>query len=89
VLVKFSLGGNRGLGIFATGSPTSQAISCTTGAVVSALKVPTSGSSLTYSAQTNSYTFSWKTDKTWVGTCRQLSLKLVDGTERWLNFQFR
>jgi hypothetical protein len=90
VQVKFSLGGNRGLAILEAGSPTSQPISCgTSAAAATALKAPTgAASSLSYNARTDTYTFDWKTDKSWAGTCRQLSVKLVDGTERTLNFQF-
>ena len=88
-LLTFSLGGNRGLGILAAGSPTSQAISCTTLAAVSTLQTTAAGSTLTYSAKTNNYTYTWKTDPTWAGTCRRLSLKLIDGTERVVYFQLR
>jgi len=88
--VKFSLGGNRGLAILAAGSPSSQPISCGTSApVVTALMAPTgAASSLSYNARTDAYTYDWKTDKSWAGTCRQLSMKLVDGTEHAANFQF-
>jgi len=90
IQVKFSLGGDRGLAILAAGSPTSQAMSCgASTAAVTALKVPAvAASSLSYNARTDIYTYDWKTDKSWAGTCRQLSVKLVDGTERTLNFQF-
>jgi len=87
--VKFSLGGNRGLTVLAAGSPTSQAISCLTMAAAStALKAPTAGS-LTYTTTTNTYAYTWTTDKAWVGTCRQLAVKLADGTEHKANFQFK
>ena len=33
------------------------------------------------------YTYDWKTDKGWAGTCRQLVIRLVDGTERVLWFR--
>ena len=90
VLVKFSLGGNRGLGVLAAGSPTSQPISCTTGATLSTLKaLAVAGASLTYTTKTNTYSYTWRTDQAWAGTCRRLAVKLVDGTERMVNFQFR
>jgi hypothetical protein len=89
ISVKFGLGGNRGLNVLAAGSPTSQAISCLTmAATATALKAPTSGN-LSYSTKTNTYTYDWRTDKAWVGTCRQLTVKLADGTERKANFQFK
>ncbi|MDQ3672845.1 MAG: PxKF domain-containing protein [Gemmatimonadota bacterium] len=34
------------------------------------------------------YTYDWKTDKGWKGTCRQLVLRFADGTERVLRFEF-
>ena len=88
VLVKFSLGANYGYAVLAAGSPTSQAISCTTGAV-NALNVRPASGSLTYSATTNTYTYDWRTEKSWARTCRQLTVKLADGTERKVNFQFK
>ena len=90
IQVKFSLGGNRDLAILAAGSPTSQAMSCgASAAAVTSLKAPAiAASSLSYNARTDTYTYDWKTDKSWAGTCRQLTVKLIDGTERRLNFQF-
>jgi hypothetical protein len=37
-------------------------------------------SSLTYAATTGHYTYVCKTDRGWAGTCRQLALRLADGT---------
>jgi len=86
--VKFSLGGNRGLAILALGSPTSVAISCLTGAkAVNALHTDTAGN-LTY-ARNGTYTYDWRTDNTWAGTCRQLTVRLMDGTEHVVNFRFK
>ena len=90
IQVKFSLGGNRGLAILAAGSPTSQAMSCGAAtAAVKSLKAPAvAASDLSYNDRTDTYSYDWTTDKSWAGTCRQLTVKLVDGTERTLNFQF-
>jgi hypothetical protein len=38
-------------------------------------------SGLIYDAAGDRYVFVWKTDKRWVGSCRQLILKLRDGTD--------
>ena len=38
------------------------------------------GSSLSYDAASDTYTYVWKTDKAWAGTCRVLALKLTDNT---------
>jgi X-Pro dipeptidyl-peptidase len=77
--VKFTLGGDRGLGILAAGSPSSRQVDCTTGAPLGAL-ASTSGS-LSYSSGT--YTYSWNVGS-WRGTCRQFVLTLNDGTEHTL-----
>jgi hypothetical protein len=92
VPLKFALGGNQGLNILASGSPTAQLIACDNGAAVNDLTDTTStvgNSGLSYDATTQQYTYVWKTAKNWAGTCRQFSLKLVDGTTHLANFQFK
>jgi hypothetical protein len=81
--VKFSLGGNQGLNIFAAGYPISQQIACDSSAPLDDVEqtVAAGSSSLSYDATTNTYTYVWKTDKAWAGTCRQLTLRLTDGTD--------
>jgi hypothetical protein len=89
--VKFSLGGDMGLDVLATGSPTSQRIDCDSSNPVDLVEetVTAGSSSLSYDATTDTYTYVWKTDKTWAGTCRQLVVKLNDGsTEHVANFKF-
>ena len=88
--LKFSLGGNKGLSIFAAGYPQSVQIACDTGAVLGGSE-PTAnpgGSSLTYS-NSGQYNYVWKTEKAWAGTCRQLVVKLIDGTTHPANFRFK
>ncbi len=89
--VKFSLGGNQGLSIFAAGSPTVQTISCTTGTPTSEIEttVNAGGSSLSYSSGNQQYNYVWKTDSAWAGTCRRLILTLNDGTRHEADFKFR
>jgi len=90
VPVKFALGGNQGLSIFAAGYPKSQQITCGGGAVDDIEQTVTAGSSsLSYDATTQQYTYVWKTDTTWAGTCRQLLVRLADGTDHLANFQFK
>lgn len=91
VPVKFSLGGNQGLDIFAQDYPKSQEIPCNNPSVEVAGTVPTSspgGSGLTYNAGSDQYHYNWKTEKKWEGTCRQLVVKLKDGSFHRANFQF-
>jgi hypothetical protein len=89
--VKFSLAGNQGLSIFAAGYPISQKITCDNGAPLDDIEeTSTAGnSSLSYDAGSNQYNYVWKTDKAWAGTCRQLIVKLIDGTEQKANFKFK
>ncbi len=88
--VKFSLGGDKGLNIFAAGYPQSVQIACDTGTVLDSPE-PTAnpgGSSLTYS-NGGQYNYGWKTEKAWAGTCRQLIVTLIDGTTHTANFKFK
>lgn len=90
VPVKFSLGGDKGLNIFNPGYPASQQVNCQSGAPISPIEetVTAGNSSLQYNQATGQYTYVWKTDKAWEGTCRQLTLQLTDGTNHQANFQF-
>jgi hypothetical protein len=86
VPVAFSLGGNRGMAIFATGAPSVQQIDCTTRAPIGAAGA--ASGTLAYSATNSRYTYSWTTSSTWVGTCQQLVVTLADGTVHLANFRF-
>jgi hypothetical protein len=88
--VRFSLGGNQGLGIFATGSPGSGAIACSATASTDALEetVTAAASTLTYAAGSDRYEYVWKTNKAWAGTCRQLVITFADGSMQRANFKF-
>ena len=89
--VKFSLGGDFGLNIFAAGYPLSQQLSCdaSSGSTSPIEETVTAGNSgLQFDPTTQTYTYVWKTDKGWAGTCRILVVKLVDGSERSALFQF-
>lgn len=90
VPIKFGTGGNRGLDILA-GAPTSTVITCPGGATPDAVEqtVAAETSSLSYSAGSDTYTFVWKTHKTWAGSCRQFELRLDDGTLHTALFDFR
>ena len=98
VPVKFSLGGDQGLSIFGTGTnnettfsyPTSRVIECdSTGEVDAVEETVTAGSSsLSYDAGMMQYTYVWKTEKGWANSCRQLVVKLNDGTIKRANFKF-
>jgi hypothetical protein len=40
-------------------------------------------------ASTGQYTYVWKTNRTWAGTCRRLMMMFTDGTEATASFDFR
>ncbi|HET6979253.1 MAG TPA: immunoglobulin-like domain-containing protein [Pyrinomonadaceae bacterium] len=89
--IKFSLGGNQGMNIFAAGSPSSVQINCNTNDPISDVEeIETPGSSgLTYDAGSNQYKYVWKTEKSWKNTCRMLTLTLRDGTVHTAKFKFK
>ncbi len=93
VPVKFSLGGDKGLDIFAKAAdgsrfPKSRAMACDSTDPVDAIEqtVSAGASGLTYDAATDRYTYVWKTQKAWTG-CRQLVVKFDDGTVHRANFK--
>ena len=90
VPVRFSLGGDLGLNIFAAGYPRSRQVMCDTGAAVDLVEetVVAGGSSLSFDAGPGRYLYVWKTDSTWTG-CRELLLKLSDGEEYRATFTLR
>ena len=45
-------------------------------------------SGLSYDATTDTYTYVWKTDKAWAGTCRRLIVSFGDGSVRTADFAF-
>ncbi len=91
VPLKFSLSGNKGLNIFATGSPNSVQIGCTSGDPVNSVEETlTAGSStLTYDAASDRYHYVWKTESAWKNTCRQLNVVLNDGSTHSAKFKFK
>jgi alpha-tubulin suppressor-like RCC1 family protein len=91
VPLKFSLGGDEGLQVIEAGYPASGLLSCTTMEPSEDLQATQAAgkSGLSYDATSGQYTYAWKTEKDWSGTCRYLSLRLVDGTEHRAAFQFK
>jgi hypothetical protein len=89
--VKFSLNGNAGLDVFAGGSPTSRAVACASGLPTDLVEetANAAGAGLTYDSGADQYSYVWKTSKAWVGTCRELNVKLNDGSSHTALFSFR
>ena len=92
VPLKFSLGGNQGLGIMAGGYPKWVALNCTSAEALDLITdgetVTAGSSSLAYDAGADQYVYVWKTDKLWAGTCKRLQLKLVDNQLYTADFKF-
>lgn len=91
VPIKFGLGGDRGLGILAAGAPSSSAVACPGGSTLDAIEqtVAAGTTSLSYDAASDTYTYVWKTQKAWAGSCRIFALGLGDGTMHTALFDFR
>lgn len=90
--VKFSVGGDKGTGILMPGSPWSQQVYCDsslqTSSAVQESTVTAGNNSLSYDPTSDQYSYVWKTDKSWAGQCRMLSLGLVDGKVYTAQFKF-
>ncbi len=91
IALKFSLGNVTGMSVLAAGSPWSAQIDCGTLVQIGA-QAPTSQvghSDLAFDSKGKTYSYKWKTDKAWEGTCRAFVLALNDGTEHAGYFDFR
>jgi len=88
--VKFRLGGNQGMAVMAGGYPRSAPITCQANTPVDAIEqtVTSGSSSLQFDASSGTYTYVWKTDKGWAGSCRQLVVRLADGSAHRASVQF-
>ena len=89
--LKFSLSGNQGMNIFASGYPMVTTGSCAGASldpITDGETVTAGNSSLNYDATADQYVYVWKTDKTWVGKAVRLTIVLVDGTTHYARFSF-
>jgi hypothetical protein len=91
VPTRFGLGGDEGLDILAAGSPTSAQVACPGSAPTDAVEETTSavGGGLSFDPATATYQYSWKTAKSWSGTCRRLTIGLREGSRLQALFKFR
>ncbi|MDQ1629892.1 MAG: TolB protein [Actinomycetota bacterium] len=87
--VRFTLGGNRGLDVFAAGFPKASAVACGRGPEDAIeVTVPLTTSVLLFEPFTKQYVYVWKTDKSWRG-CRDLTLTFKDGSSTTARFMLR
>jgi hypothetical protein len=81
--VKFSVGIDLGLGIFAPGSLFSRQINCSPDSCGANVGIgpwePTESVGGGFRITDGQYHYDWKTDKAWAGTCRELEVILLDG----------
>jgi len=87
--VRFSLGGNMGTGVLASGSPMMRAVNCTTLAPLATLAATAAVAPLTYVGSTNSYSYFWRTDRAWAGSCREFVLRFADGSQQRAVYRFQ
>lgn len=86
--VKFSLGGDQGLGVVtAARFVVEGTVLNPTGEVLDAVTAGRSG--LSYDRATGQYTYIWKTDKTWALKSGRFLLTLSDGSEHSFAVSFR
>jgi hypothetical protein len=90
VPLKFTLAGDQGLDILAPGYPWSEQINCDSAALVDGVEetATVDTSSLSYDPATSQYKYLWKTDPAWADSCRQLVVKLNDGSYHRANYKF-
>ena len=90
--VKFSLAGDQGLNIFASGYPKVYSVACPNGGVtpdpIEEYATATANSKLIYDALADQYNYVWKTEKSWATKCFRLDVKLNDETTHSAYFQF-
>ncbi|MBC7591594.1 MAG: BNR-4 repeat-containing protein [Salinibacterium sp.] len=88
--LSFTIGGDRGMEIFAKGSPATQPIDCETGEILGEPENLESAREplLTFDPDTGVYTVVWRTDHAWAGTCRMVSMSLGDGSTHRALFRF-
>lgn len=91
VPLKFSLSGNQGLSILEAGSPGSVVSSACSGGETDAIEETTAtpAGSFVYDSMADQYVFTWKTESTWGGQCRRLTVRLKDGSVHEALFRFK
>ncbi|HKX55982.1 MAG TPA: PxKF domain-containing protein, partial [Xanthomonadales bacterium] len=81
VPITFALDGDQGMNIMAPAYPHSEAIACGTNPELEAGSPTSAARELMYKRGNGGrYTYFWATEAGWAGTCRQLIVKLTDGT---------
>jgi hypothetical protein len=88
VPVRFSLNGFHGARPEADGYPRSMRCGGGDMELVARAAQGKKKPAFEYDKRSDKYTLLWKTEKTWAGTCRDLVLKLDDGSVHTARFEF-
>jgi hypothetical protein len=91
VPIRFELDGDRGLHVVEDGWPRVAEVECGAGAEPATgepARHPRWFRELVFRSRKARYVFLWRTERDWAGTCRQLMLKLDDGTVKRADFEF-
>ena len=83
--ITFSLGADLGLNVLADGFPASRPCG---GGALEPIGSP-GDSALQYDAGAQQYVIVWKTSRDWAGSCRELVVRLRDGSEQSVEVTFR
>jgi len=94
IKVRFTLGGDWGTKVIRGGWPKVRRVSCTSRKPIAGTEWQTRpfGGSLAYSDSTERYTLTWRVPAAWGSgamRCRELRLRLIDGSTHSLFFRFR
>lgn len=89
--IKFDLGGDEGMALFRSNSPSVVQIDCETRKEIGTPQpaVMPGSTTLHYDAVTRTYQYVWKTDPAWKGTCRRFDLGLIDNSKHSAAFSFK
>jgi hypothetical protein len=89
--IKFSIAGSQGRRVLRVGSPSSVGMSCPVSAPAERLddgdEAEDSRGGLR--SEGSRYTYVWKTERSWAGSCRKFVLTLNDGTSHVALFRFK
>ena len=88
VPVIFSVQGSTGGPVVQSGSPTSVEVTCSASASERSVTTTVDASASRLVALGTVYTYIWKTNASWAGTCRKLVVTLVDGSSHEAVFRF-
>jgi hypothetical protein len=88
VPVIFSVLGSTEGPILQSGSPSSEVVTCSASETEKPVTTTVDASASRLVALGTTYTYTWKTNAGWAGTCRKLVLTLVDGSRHEALFRF-